>query len=261
MMVQSILHCGTCLMWSALLFFMIIYTFGIFLASSVTDYVRENSSDTYYSSYKKQWHSLPRSLWTLFSCMTGGVSWGEVSEPLIHMGWIYGVSMGFFMFFIIFVATNIITGIFVDQALQSAKNDREEMIQEQLHDRDDSRSELQKIFEAADTDKSGSLTQSEFELHLKSEKVRAHLDFMGIQINEAIGLFRILDVDNSNSVEIDEFLFGCMRLKGGASSIDLATLMYEQKRVIQGLRKFQKDIIGSLEDLHEKFNQCAILGN
>mmetsp|Transcript_118861 Transcript_118861/g.222189 ORF Transcript_118861/g.222189 Transcript_118861/m.222189 type:complete len:91 (-) Transcript_118861:130-402(-) len=48
-----------------------------------------------------------------------------------------------------------------------------------------------------------------------------------------MGLFKLLDIDGSGAVGIEEFVIGCMRLKGSAKSIDLATLMYENKRMVE----------------------------
>lgn len=258
MMAYSIMQCGTSLMWSALMFFIIIYMFGIFLISSVTYYVADNPESPYYATYRKQWHSLPRGMWTLFLCMTGGVSWTEVSGPLINIGWIFGAIVGLFMFFTIYIATNIITGVFVEQAIQSAKNQQEELIQEQLHGLESERQELKEVFEAADTDKSGTLTRKEFEAHVQDEQVRAHLDSMGLATNEALGLFTLLDYDQSGTLEIEEFLCGCSRLKGGASSLDLANLMYEHKRLVKELKKFQTDIFSSLQVLHERLDRSVM---
>merc|ERR1711937_184734 len=67
----------------------------------------------------------------------------------------------------------------------------------------------------------------------------AHLRAIGLEVNEALGLFKLLDVDETNEVSIQEFVVGCMRLKGGAKSIDLATLMYENKRTMERFKTFE----------------------
>lgn len=181
----------------------------------------------------------------------------EVGEPLVHINAIYGAVMGFFMFFTIFVVTNIITGIFVDTAIQSAQNDREEVIQEELHATQHHRVQLKRVFEEADLDRSGTLTVDEFEQHLQDSKVKAHFSSLGLHVDEARGLFRLLDMDRSNEIGIEEFLFGCMRLKGTASGIDLATMMYENKRLVEFVKKFELAVKVSLKDMNSKLEQLT----
>merc|ERR1712032_1515137 len=131
----------------------------------------------------------------------------------------------------IFVVTNIITGIFVDTAIQSAQSDRDEVIQEQIRSRDTELGLMRQLFEDADMDDNGTINEEEFNSHLEDVRIRAHLRSVGLEVDEARGLFKLLDIDRSGEIGIDEFVFGCLRLKGGAKAIDLATLMYENKRL------------------------------
>merc|ERR1712066_605385 len=98
---------------------------------------------------------------------------------------------------------------------------------------------LKAAFVDADGDGSATITAQEFEIHLRDERVRAHLSSVGLKIHEALGLFKLLDTDNSGQIAIEEFVVGCMRLKGGAKSIDLATLMYENKRMAERFNSFE----------------------
>merc|ERR1712228_460028 len=40
----------------------------------------------------------------------------------------------------------------------------------------------------------------------------------------------LVDIDNTGNVDVEEFMGGCMRLRGGAQALDLASLMYESKK-------------------------------
>merc|ERR1712224_483211 len=96
------------------------------------------------------------------------------------------------------------------------------------------------VFREADIDGSGTITADELVQHLGNTVVLAHLHTLGLEVHEAVGLFRLLDVDESHEVSIDEFVVGCMRLKGGAKSIDLATLMYENKKMLDRIVRFEE---------------------
>jgi len=59
-----------------------------------------------------------------------------------------------------------------------------------------------------------------------------------LDVTEARGLYKLLDVDESDEVPIEEFVTGCFRLKGAGKSLDLASLMHENKKVMRVLMKF-----------------------
>ena len=100
---------------------------------------------------------------------------------------------------------------------------------------------LKDHFFESDINGDGTITIEEFQTHLKDPKVRAHLASVGLAVHEALGLFKLLDVDHSGGIAIEEFVVGCMRLKGGAKSIDLATLMYENKRMVERFTSFDQN--------------------
>merc|ERR1711904_190858 len=100
-MIYSIMKSGSSLMWSLSLFMMIIYVFCIFLGNVVAMYVNDNPDSDDMTNYLQYWGSLPRGLMTLYSCMTGGVSWQEVGDPIVRIWWGYGLVLPFFMFFTI----------------------------------------------------------------------------------------------------------------------------------------------------------------
>lgn len=255
MMVYSVLMSGGSLVWSMLLFFIIIYMFGMYFCQMVVYHLSDINfqPDGHLGEHDIKvllfrWGNLANCWYTLFLSMTGGVSWGEVVNPLILIHWSHSLAMILFMFFTIFVVTNIITGIFVDTAIQSAQSDREQVIQDQLHEHNSSVKLMKEIFREADTDNTGDITLQEFEDHLKNKEVLAHLKSIGLDFDEALGLFKLLDTDGSFAVGIDEFVSGCMRLKGGAKSIDLATLMYENKRLME---KFENFFLFVKENFHK----------
>jgi len=43
----------------------------------------------------------------------------------------------------------------------------------------------------------------------------------------------MLDLDDSGEVDMEEFVSGCLRLKGNAKSIDIHTLMFEIKYLMR----------------------------
>merc|ERR1712194_262128 len=104
------------------------------------------------------------------------------------------------------------------------------------------------FFMEADEDRSGMLSWEEFRKHLQNTKVKAFFQALELDVSQARALFQLLDADHSNQVGLDEFLDGCMRLKGQAKSIDVNMLMYKTdkvyKRIQEDLRRLENGVIG-----------------
>merc|ERR1719482_528800 len=133
---------------------------------------------------------------------------------------------------------NVMTGIFVEGATKAALNDRNTVIQDELSRRKSYVNDVKTIFMEADVDHSGKVSWEEFENHLQDERVRAFFSSLEIDIAEACGLFRLLDVDGNGDITAEEFISGCLRLKGSSKNVDMATLLYENKRICKRQNSF-----------------------
>ena len=155
-----------------------------------------------------------------------------MTDLLFQVGTINVVFFCFYIFFTVFAMLNIITGIFLETALNAAQSDRDHRISDQLEEKDSALNQMKTLFHEVDMDNSGELTLDELEARLTDPKLRANLASLGIETDEAPSLFDLLDLDGSGTITIDEFLYGCMRIKGGAKSVDVATLIFENKRMM-----------------------------
>jgi len=81
-------------------------------------------------------------------------------------------------------------------------------------------------------DKTGTLCWDEFQQYLKEEKIQAYFQSLDFDVSQARTLFKLLDRDNSDSVDINEFVLGCMKMKGHSRSVDVNMLMYETQRMM-----------------------------
>jgi len=59
------------------------------------------------------------------------------------------------------------------------------------------------------------------------------MKIVDLDLSDAISFFRILDVDESARLEIDEFVMGCMRFMGKAKTVDIETLTHENRRLMR----------------------------
>mmetsp|Transcript_21150 Transcript_21150/g.49136 ORF Transcript_21150/g.49136 Transcript_21150/m.49136 type:complete len:645 (+) Transcript_21150:67-2001(+) len=239
MMVYSVLLSTSSLLWSLLMLLLTICIFSIYFVQIVSYHLHTvNPLPSADSSIRSLFGSLGMTCYTLYLAVSGGISWGEVGQPLFDIDWFHGMVLCFFTFFTTFALLNIITGIFVDTAIRSAESDKDYVIQETLHSTKRSLEELRQLFIIADLDRSGSITLPELEAQLRKKEVGAHLRSIGIEVGQARSLFKLLDLDGSGEITIEEFVCGCMRLKGAAKSLDLATIMYENRRMAEQWRRF-----------------------
>jgi len=249
-MIYSIIGCLRSLFWAISLLLMLLYSIACYFTQVATTYRADATTDDQLAlDLKNMYGHLFLSIYNLFQAISGGADWGDVAGPLLELGWGYAVFFSIFMCFTLFAVLNIVTGVFVEGAIDRAAQDRDSMIQHEMEQHQSSVKELEKVFAEIDVDGSGILELAEFELLLKDQRVKAWFRTMGLQIETAMHMFRLLDMDNSNTVSASEFVMGCMRLQGGAKNIDVATLMYENKRMMTKWTAFMDYVEEKLDEL------------
>merc|ERR1711920_359794 len=77
----------------------------------------------------------------------------------------------------------------------------------------------------------GELTWEDFESRLEHPRMREYFKAIDVHPSDAKGVFRLLDLDDSGSIDANEFLSGCLRLRGNAKALDVAVLMHEVRRL------------------------------
>jgi hypothetical protein len=112
----------------------------------------------------------------------------------------------------------VITGVFVESALESDAEEKDAHMVERL------------LNFMANGDNPGMTTLEEFEHRLEDPVLCHYFDSCDVDPGEARGLFKLLDANGSGVIDSEEFIMGCLRLRGNAKAIDLATIMYENRR-------------------------------
>jgi len=177
----------------------------------------------------RMYGSVGKTVFFLFQAVTGGLDWGNMAEPLMTsispwMGFIYCL----YITFTSLALMNLVTGVFVESALQRGREDKDSYMINHLKD----------LFGAMDMYSNGQISWSELEEHLGNPKLITFFKDVDIDTSEARGLFQLLDRDGSGTIDADEFLSGCLRLRGAAKAIDLQLVMCElseQRRAFQKL--------------------------
>lgn len=233
-MVLSIIVTMKSLIWALMLLVMIFYGFAIAFTQAVANYTQTVAAEKLEApemcgeaDITLFWGSVPKSMFTLFKAMTGGISWHVVVQPLSNVSWFSVALFNVYVVFTILAVANVITGAFCQSAVQSAKSDKELATMELVANRDKFLADLERLFLAIDRDRSGTIDLQEFESHLADGQLQVYFALLEIDIADAWTLFKLLDEDQSGIIDIRKFADGCMELRGQAKAIQIAKLSQE----------------------------------
>jgi len=232
-----------------------LYFFAIFATMQIGQ--QDEIYNEYYEETQGYWDhevyfgTIPRSMLTFFQiCVLD--AWSEnivrhvkVNQP--GMEWMF-VS---FIFFTSFGILNIVIGVIVENVLQMAKVSDIKIKKKREKDRMRVLNHLRDFFEQSDEDGSGTLSVEEVKIAMDNPENRKRLALMDLPIDEPTELFTLLDVDNSGEISIDEFISGCMRIKGTAKSKDILALQI----MIDALGSKMGDLTSALETNSQKINR------
>ena len=174
--------------------------------------------------------------------ISGAIPWGISIDPLNKTGNIeLNVLFVAYITFVHVFILNVVTGVFCSSAIEGAQQDLDITIEDQLKDKQVYVARLMMLLkEMRRDDDDGELTAAELEFQLSRPKVQSWFKTLDIDTKHAWKLFRILDTDNSENFSTEEFVEGCLHLKGMATRVDVESLKWEirdaNKRLYQALR-------------------------
>merc|ERR1711970_145588 len=145
---------------------------------------------------------------TLFQAVTGGVTWQECSEVLEQISPALELAFATYITITCFAVLNVVTGTFCQSAISAAESDPN-MIAVNLAMKRKKREELlNRLFEMIDHDESGAISYVEMENTLTDLQVQAGFEALGLEVNDAWMLFKLLDSDLTDMVDIHKFMNG-----------------------------------------------------
>merc|ERR1711920_1165628 len=193
-----------------------------------------DAGDTCSPELHKWFKTIMVSWLTLFECLVGGVDWDHIIELLIvEINPWMGVLFCFYISVGLFILLNMVTGIFVDKAMNTAREEHDAQLAIMIKNN----------FFGEVEDGDVNITWEEFRKVMDCEEMRSYFRDMKIDIGEARGLFDLIDCDGSNSVSADEIVRGCLRLRGPAKSLDLALLIQTTLR----LHNMMEDFVDNMD--------------
>jgi len=234
-LVTSISNSMKSLMWTILLMFLIIYSVSLCITQLVSDHrlsVAESrivagavveGRDTELEQY---FGSLWRSMLSLFQAITGGVDWDTLVVPLIQ-----DVHPALAIVFVLYVAVmvlailNVVTGVFVDSVLASAKADKEQYLL----------NSARQLFKTKEEE----MDWASFQSKMHSPQMLEFFKGIDVDPSDAKSIFSLIDADESGSISVDEFLNGCVRLHGPSKALETAVLSHEIRSLRRSLTRLE----------------------
>mmetsp|Transcript_39985 Transcript_39985/g.74099 ORF Transcript_39985/g.74099 Transcript_39985/m.74099 type:complete len:666 (+) Transcript_39985:3-2000(+) len=206
--------------WTLVLLLLVMYVGAVYFTEICSDVARKNPDNPKIDEIRDRWGSIFKSVLSLYMAITGGDDWRNLTD--VFSGFSYALNTFMFSIYIAFgtlVMLNLVTGVFVEGAQRIIKEDKDNELMRQVC----------KLFMYNDTDNSQEISWKEFEEQLHTPAMDEYFRAVELSRREAKDLFRLLDVDKSGSISIEEFVRGCLRLRGPARSVDLAFMQYHQQ--------------------------------
>jgi len=248
-LLDSILHICFPLFWAVVMLSLVIVMFGLVFLNGIESYVSASEkSNATVDELMPSFHSAPMAFLSLFMCLTNGQSWWYVLKPLKDISIAY---VAFFVVFIVFLqlgVLNIITSVFVSNASIYAQKDLEMIAVEDAEQHRYMMSQLRDVFDLLDRDGSGCISMQEFEEWTRIDKVAAFFErVLELEAWKAARFFRLLDINGDEKLEKEEFVVGCIRLKGGAKNMDQEVISHNLTSIKMNM-KHLKECVFQMHD-------------
>lgn len=248
MLILAIVHCSSMLTWAVLVLLAVKFLFSVVFLDAVAQYViNAAEGDPNVPGMKEYFGSLWMSMLTLFMVVSGGVDWWEVLKLLLEVHVLYGLFFLSFVVITVLALLNVINSIFVNDAMETARMDIELRMKNEGDQTKFMVETLTNIFNQISHD-GHTITQREFTDQVNSDDMKLFCALLDVHYPDGETLFKLLDVDGSGEVGIEEFVVGFMRLKGGAILIDNNFLLHETQLLVkQAMKENAQSIKGAMD--------------
>ncbi|CAE7513691.1 Cacna1i [Symbiodinium pilosum] len=259
-LISSIFHTLRSLFWALVLMVLIVYVFGVLFSQAVNSHILDPESPPLtgfaLEAASKHYYSLSGTMLSLFMCISGGTNWENVLVPLRSISEFWVFLFIFYVAFTYFAVLNVLTAVFCQTAIESAQNDQASMVQNILEEKEAHRDKLLDLFVEIGAEQE-TITFDMFQEKINDPDVREYFTSIGLDVWDAWSFFKLLDLDEGGAVEVDEFLMGCLRLRGQARAVDVGKIIYDQTWLIRNQSHFQGYVEVQLKQMKDLLSQLA----
>jgi len=252
-MISSIAGSMMTLLWSIVMITIMMYMFSLCFLNAVTAFLNDNEEieSEVMIGINQYWSSVPQSMMSLFWAVTGGADWEPLAAPIRDADSFFYTLFFFYITFTTFAVLNVLTGMFVDKAMQVAQQDEENVVEELMN-----RKEVKHFREtviARIPETPGFINQAYVEEEEDPITIAFH---KALEIEHADGLrvFGMMDPDKKKIVNLEEYIKGCCHAKGSISGLDMVLLMNETKHM-------SKQLMLAVDYIQDRFDEVLPLVN
>ncbi|CAE7022114.1 unnamed protein product, partial [Symbiodinium sp. CCMP2456] len=130
-----------------------------------------------------------------------------------------------------FCVLNVVGAVFVQQTMKLAADDNDLFLQQQTRAAEAYTKKIKDVFTKLDMSGEGYIYMEEFVEILNTPTMSHFMAKLELESTDLLSLFKLIDVDDSGQVSLEDFMTGCQRLKGPAKSVDLALLLAHTARL------------------------------
>jgi len=174
---------------------------------------------------------------TLIQIMFNGVNWGEIYDLMDDPeGQLMLVA---FVVLNALLIVNLSIGILTHCVMVSEEHELIK-IGDQAHIRKrDQAKELTRFLQASDIDHNGTVTFAEFMLAARDGPLSSCLSAMGLELQDGREIFELLDRENKGAVDVEDFVYGLLRMRNTARYTDVMKLQLQNEFIGAFLQRFQ----------------------
>lgn len=247
------------LLWGCGILICILYIFSLVFASAAIDFAGHTSKDELPQRLLKLYGSMGRSMSTLFAAITAGEPWHDLMQPLKAISSVWGFFFQAYVFIMAFGVMNTVAALFFDGLMHRSKVDRDFALSES-NAKDRRRLMHIKDLLRQESSEDGYIRFKRLLKVLSNESCSRALRDLCLDRSAAISTFRLLDADNKRLLEVDQFIYGLMQVKGNPGNVHIASMMYQGKRVLQVLSDLTDMIEERVIPLAAGMDPSLILG-
>lgn len=247
-MVSSILSSLKPLFWAMVLFSILLYSFAVGFTHIVTQW-RKNVAEgiiTPRSAEDKalldlNFGSLSFAFLKLWECITDGVEWKDVAEPMVReISPITGFVFSAYIAFSTMAMMSVVTAIFVHNAKYSTKADQDTFLSRHVST----------IFPP----ESGEITWEDFQKKIETDEMKALFQSVDVDLSkpsQARGLFKLLDSEGTGKISPLKLQDGWKSIRGPAKALNLSLIARDMNRFAVDVTWNQAMTLVFLDWLHE----------
>eukprot|EP00746_Dinoflagellata_sp_MGD_P000073 gnl/MRDRNA2_/MRDRNA2_100128_c0_seq1.p1 gnl/MRDRNA2_/MRDRNA2_100128_c0~~gnl/MRDRNA2_/MRDRNA2_100128_c0_seq1.p1 ORF type:complete len:545 (+),score=109.41 gnl/MRDRNA2_/MRDRNA2_100128_c0_seq1:214-1848(+) len=218
--------------WVILMMILLHWVSAIFLVRLF--YLDQDQQD---DELDKKYGGVARCMYTLFQ-VTTMEGWAQTAEVL-------GFDWRCLFFFTCFVmlshytVINLLVGVICENVQDVASTEDVDLLTEITKKRQERVERLRRVFDNIDLNKDGDMTKAEFNQMLDQPEFMQEMAALQFDQNELRLLFETLDVDFSGTLQIQEFIEGCMEIAGSQQT---KSLMLVRSNIVKEIRSSSRKI-------------------